>query len=104
MQQSAKEGEGVGEEEIAKRQDKPGEMLLPVQEDEPVVEEGPVEPDLQEVILKIWSYVSPDFLIFRKSYPTWRTMEMTECSLLLSFLGVMGRRRKKNTTESERGT
>ena len=29
---------------------------------------------------------------------------MTECSLLLSFLGVMGRRRKKSTTESELGT
>ena len=53
IQTSAKEGEGVREEETAKRQDKPGEMLLPVQEDEPVVEEGPVEPDLQEVILKI---------------------------------------------------
>ena len=53
IQQSAKEGEGVREEETAKRQDKPGEMLLPaLQEDEPVVEEGPVEPDLQEVILK----------------------------------------------------
>ena len=53
IQTSAKEGEGVREEETAKRQDKPGEMLLPVQEDEPVVEEGPVEPDLQEVTLKI---------------------------------------------------
>ena len=53
MQQSTKEGEGVREEETARSQDKPGEMLLPVQEDELVVEEGPVEPDLQEVILKI---------------------------------------------------
>ena len=58
IQQSTTEGHGVREDETAKRQDKPGEMLLSVQENEPVVEEGPVEPDLQEVILIIRRYVS----------------------------------------------